>query len=109
MQKLMSFSLVVAAAVGLLAAAVPAMAYTGQGLARHAKISMDQARAIALKANPGVITHVELEYEKGGSGLRYSFVIRQHSHEDGTVMDEVGVDARTGQVLEDKIEGPYSY
>jgi uncharacterized membrane protein YkoI len=104
MPKLMSFSLLSAAAVGLLAAAVPAMAYTGQGLARHAKINLDQARAIALKANPGVIKNEELEYEKGGSGLRYSFVIRQHSHEDGTVMDEVGVDARTGKVLEDKIE-----
>ena len=101
----MSFPLLSAAAVGLLAAAVPAMAYTGLGLARHAKISIDQARAIALKANPGVIKDEELEHEKGGSGLRYSFVIRQHSHEDGTVMDEVGVDARTGKVLENKIEG----
>src|SRR5258708_1019762 len=107
MPKVMKFRLLAAAAVGLLVATVPALAYTGQRLARHAKINIDQARAIALKVNPGVITDEELEYEKGGSGLRYSFVVRQHSHEDGTVMDEVGIDARTGKVLEDKMEGPH--
>lgn len=103
MPKLMRLQLLSAAA--LLSVIVPAMAYSGQGLASHAKISIDQARSIALKANPGVIKDEELEHEKGGSGLRYSFVIRQHSHEDGTVMDEVGVDAGTGKILEDKIEG----
>ena len=80
------------------------MAYTGEELAKDAKVDVQAARDIALKARLGKIIDEELEKEKGGSGLRYSFVIRQHSHEDGTVMDEVGVDARTGKVLEDKIE-----
>ena len=65
MPKFMTFRFSSAAAIGFLVATVPAVAYTGQGLARHAKIGMGQARAIALKAYPGTITDVELEYEKG--------------------------------------------
>ena len=42
----------------------------------------------------------ELEKESGGSGLRYSFVIRQ----DAT-KHEVGIDAKTGAVLENAVEG----
>ena len=61
---------------------------------------MDQAIAIALKARPGQITDKELEREGGGTGLRYSFDVRS----DGTVY-EVGVDARTGSVLENGREG----
>ena len=76
-------------------------AYTGQKLAGEAKVSMDQARAIALKAHPGKITDEELEREKGGSGLRYSFDIRQ-----GKITQEVGVDAKTGELLENAPEGP---
>ena len=66
-------------------------AYTGQELVREAKITIDQARAIALKAHPGRITDEELEREGGGSGLRYSFDIKA-----GSVTQEVGVDAATG-------------
>lgn len=76
-------------------------AYTGQNLSSEAKVSMEQARAIALKAYPGKITDEELEREKGGSGLRYSFDIQS-----GKITQEVGVDARTGQVLENDKEGP---
>ena len=79
----------------------PAMAYTGQELANQAKISMPEARAIALKAYPGKITDEELEKEGGGSGLRYSFDIKR-----GKVTQEVGVDAQTGKVVENKTEGP---
>jgi Peptidase propeptide and YPEB domain len=86
----------------LLTAAVPLKAYTGQQLAKDAKISIKQARAIALKAHPGEITDEELEKERGGSGLRYSFDIKRR----GTTQ-EVGVDARTGRVLENKKEGPH--
>jgi uncharacterized membrane protein YkoI len=43
-----------------------------------------------------------LEREKGGSSLRYSFDIKS----DGAVY-EVGVDAQTGEVLENKKEGPH--
>ncbi len=77
-----------------------AQAYTGESFAKQAKVGMDEARSIALKAYPGKITDEELEKEAGGSGLRYSFDI-----ESGTVTHEVGVDAQTGAVLEDKKEG----
>ncbi len=78
-----------------------AQAYTGEELAHRAKIGIAQARAIALKAHPGTITDEELEREGGGSGLRYSFDIKR-----GSVTQEVGVDAGTGLVLENKKEGP---
>jgi uncharacterized membrane protein YkoI len=78
-----------------------AFAYTGENLSKGAKISIDEARAIALKARPGTITDEELEKEKGGSGLRYSFDIKS-----GGVVHEVGVDAQTGKVLENAKEGP---
>jgi len=90
-----------AGAVLILAmAADPAIAYTGQELAKHAKISISEARALALRAHPGKITDQELEKEKGGSGLRYSFDIK-----NGTATQEVGVDAQTGKILENQKEG----
>ncbi|BBP05985.1 hypothetical protein TPL01_22760 [Sulfuriferula plumbiphila] len=92
-------TLVMAAA--LFGGAVAAHAYTGEKFARDAKVGMTEARTIALKAHPGKITDEELEKENGGSGLRYSFDIRQ-----GKVTHEVGVDAQTGKVLENKAEGP---
>lgn len=85
----------------LTATVANAFAYTGQELAAEAKISIEQARAIALKAHAGKITDEELEREKGGSGLRYSFDI-QH----GKVTQEVGIDATTGKLLENAPEGP---
>jgi len=65
-----------------------------------AKVSMSEARAIATKAYPGEIMKEELEHERGGSGLRYSFDMRQ-----GKSWREVGVDAITGRVLENSPEG----
>lgn len=53
----------------LTVATANAFAYTGQKFAGEAKISLEQARVIALKAHPGKITDEELEREKGGSGL----------------------------------------
>jgi len=70
-------------------------AYTGQSLAGEAKISIEQARLLAIKAQPGKIVDEELEREEGGTGLRYSFDIR---HDKGT--QEVGIDAITGELLE---------
>ena len=64
-------------------------------------MSITEARAIALKAHPGKITDEELEKEKGGTGLRYSFDIKR-----GTVTQEVGVDAQTGKVLEKQRKAP---
>lgn len=88
--------------VMLLAIAGPAAAYTGQQLAGKTRITIEQARAIALKAHPGRIADEELERESGGSGLRYSFDIK-----NGRVTHEVGVDALSGRVLENKAEGPH--
>ena len=67
---------------------------------RTRKISIAEARSIALKAHPGKITDEELEREAGGSGLRYSFDIKS-----GSSTQEVGVDAKTGDVLENAKEG----
>ena len=80
--------------------ALPALAYKGENLAKDAKITMAQARKIALKAHAGKITDAELETESGGSGLRFSFDIK-----NGAKTHEIGVDAKTGKVLENKMEG----
>jgi uncharacterized membrane protein YkoI len=74
----------------------------GRQYAKDAKISLDAARRIAQKACAGVIAAEELEHESGGSGLRYSFDIRKN----GTTR-EVGVDAETGAVLENSMEGAH--
>lgn len=100
-KNMMTVCLAGAAAVSLIMTPLPASAYTGQELAKGAKVSMAEARAIALKAHPGEITDEELEKERGGSGLRYSFDIKR-----GGVTQEVGVDAQTGTVLENAKEGP---
>lgn len=65
-------------------------------------LHIQAARDIALKARPGKITDEELEKEKGGSGLRYSFDIKVDSK-----TYEVGVDAVTGKLLENKREGKH--
>jgi uncharacterized membrane protein YkoI len=75
-------------------------AYSGEQFANGAKVTIEQARTIALQARPGTITDEELEHEKGGSGLRYSFDIKSNG-----ALYEVGVDAQTGKILEDKKEG----
>ena len=101
LKMMMKCCLASAAAMTLAIATLPAVAYTGQELSKQAKVSITEARAIALKAHPGKITDEELEKEKGGTGLRYTFDIKS-----GAVTQEVGVDAQTGKVLENKKEGP---
>jgi uncharacterized membrane protein YkoI len=97
--QLASAAAAVAAAALLTAPA--ASAFTGEKYGHEAKISLPQAREIAQKAFHGKIVSEELERERGGSGLRYSFDIRR-----GSVTQEVGVDAKTGKVLENDREGP---
>ena len=63
-----------------------------------AKIPMAQARAMALKLAPGKI--ISSEYEKEGGIWRYSFDIQQRGH-----VQEIGIDGRTGKVVENKSEG----
>ena len=89
--------------VPLAIASGTSFAFTGQQFAPEAKITLEQARAKALTAYPGSITDQELEKERGGTGLRYSFDIR-----NGATTHEVGVDARTGAILENSAEGPNS-
>jgi len=74
---------------------------SGAALATKAptpKISMAHARAMALKLAPGKI--ISSEYEKEGGGWRYSFDIQQKGH-----VQEIGVDGRTGRIVENKSEG----
>ena len=94
-------SIVSLAALSLIFA-TGASAYTGEKLARGAHVTMEEATTIALKARPGRITDKELEKEKGGSGLRYSFDV---TSADGKY--EVGVDAMSGKVLENGREGAH--
>ena len=81
-------------------AAVQPQHFAGSNLLPMAKVTLAQARVTAIRAHPGVITDQELEKEAGGTGLRYSFDIRNNGK-----TFEVGVDARTGKVLENKAEG----
>lgn len=91
-------------AVALLVASSTAIAapqhFAGANLLPMAKITLAQARQTAVRAHPGVITDQELEKERGGTGLRYSFDIKSKGK-----TFEVGVDARTGKVLENDAEG----
>ena len=79
-----------------------AFALTGGKYLPEAKVPLVQARKLALKAYQGKIVSEELEKESGGSGLRYSFVIRQKN-----MKHEVGIDAKTGEVLENSVEGEH--
>ena len=83
------------------ALAANASHFAGSNLLPLAKITLIQARSTALAARPGQITDQELEKERGGTGLRYSFDIKSKGK-----TFEVGVDARTGKVLENGGEGP---
>lgn len=88
--------------VAVFAVALSAPAYAqnfrGSELAKGAPLSLAQARTIALRAVHGTIVDQELEREKGG--LRYSFDIRA-----GGKTYEVGVDAKSGRVVETAVEG----
>lgn len=79
------------------AIATTAQAYSGEKLAKEAKISIQTARSIALKTYHGTIVKEELEHEAGGSGLRYTFDMKKKGEE----AHEVGIDAITGKVLAD--------
>lgn len=84
----------------IITTASAAQALEGGDLSRQATLTIDQARVAAMKAQPGTILDQELERKKGGSGLRYSFDIKA-----GQVTHEVGIDAKTGAVLQNTAEG----
>jgi uncharacterized membrane protein YkoI len=81
-----------------IAALVPAAAALAAPHAPPARIGMNRARAIALRAAPGRV--ISGEYEKEGGGWRYSFDIQQKGH-----VQEIGVDANDGRIVENKSEG----
>lgn len=86
-------------AAGLLAAtAAQASSPAAAAKPPVAKVSLTQARAIALHAAPGKL--IKSEYEKEGGGWRYSFDIQQKGH-----VQEIGVNAMTGKIIENKNEG----
>ena len=86
----------------ILTAAIATVAMAGTALASpaapRAKVSMAAARARALKLAPGKL--ISAEYEREGGGWRYSFDIQQPGH-----VQEIGIDAMTGKVVENKSEG----
>lgn len=87
------------AAVLSAASLIAASAVAATPSAPPAKLSMAQARAIALRLAPGKVT--KQEYEKEGKGWRYSFDIMQ-----GRRIHEIGVDANSGRIVENVFEKP---
>ena len=99
MRRVVAFMAVFTMAATGAAATTPGK-FAGSNLLPLAKVTLKQARATALAARPGKITDQELEKERGGTGLRYSFDIKSRGK-----TFEVGVDAGTGKVLENAAEG----
>lgn len=98
-----SACLIATATLGVARADEPkTVPFLGARYAKDAKITLDEACAIALQTYAGEIVAQELEKERGGSGLRYSFDVRS-----GKITHEVGVDAKTGKVLENSVEGAH--
>ena len=89
-----------AAALAATITGVALASYPGQQYASRAHVSLQQARAIALRTVHGTIVSQELEYESGGSGLRYSVDVKT---QEG--VREVGVDASNGAILENTADG----
>lgn len=90
-----------ALAAAIILSSAGAFAYQGQQYASQTTVTLARARAIALRAVPGgKITDEELEREAGGSGLRYSFDVKSKGK-----TREVGIDAKTGKILENSVEG----
>jgi len=67
-------------------------------VAQMPRISKATAQAKALRLAPGRI--ISGEYEREGRGWRWSFDIQQKGH-----VQEIGIDAVTGAVVENKSEG----
>jgi len=85
----------------VIASVIVSLSMASAALAANAPkptISMAHARAMALKLAPGRI--ISSEYEKEGGIWRYSFDIQQTGN-----VQEIGIDGRTGRVVENKSEG----
>lgn len=89
-----TFGVVMIAAAALLAATAFAR---GNHASPPAKLTKMEAQSIALEAASGKV--VSVEYEKENGAWRYSFDILQ-----GDRIHEIGVDANTGEIVEDSYE-----
>lgn len=94
MKKNHKLMLAGAGALGL--AGIGGGVYAG-GQAPEARISMDQARLIALEAAPGEVD--EEEYEQENGNWRYAFDIRENGR-----IHEISVDGMSGDIVEDTWE-----
>lgn len=92
-------SMLTGSAFGILLGCMQAAVAAGHAQPPKARLTLQQAEKLALQAFPGKIVKQELEQEKGGSGLRYSFDI-----DNGKTVHEVGVDAVNGALLENSVE-----
>ena len=90
--------LVALSALALGGAAIAGTINQSQTAAPAAKITMAQARAIALKNAPGGKI-VEAELEKEDGSWRYSFDIKQNGR-----VHEIGVDPQNGRIVENSWE-----
>jgi uncharacterized membrane protein YkoI len=99
MVKMPFLALALSAALATSVTAATPPPLLGRQYLSHAKVSPARAQLTATAVVRGTVISRELEREKGGSGLRYSFDIRV-----GDVVHEVGIDAITGRVLENSID-----
>lgn len=98
MSTMKRFLIATALVAGPLAALAPAAhADKHHRVAYHPKMSMDDARKIALARFPGTVKTEELEREKGR--WIYSFEIRP-TGETKKIVKEVNLDADTGKIVE---------
>lgn len=97
----MKLATVATVALAFASTAAVAGKLDGARYLKDAKVSLATARVTAMHTYPGKIVAEELEKESGGSGLRYSFDIK-----NGDAVHEVGIDARTGKVLENSVDSP---
>ncbi len=98
----MKNTLVFASAIGLFITSTlaTASAFPGQRFTKDAKVTLAQARTIALHAVPGgKVMKYELEREAGGNGLQYDFEIKA-----GAQLRDIGVDAKSGKIIERETE-----
>ena len=74
-----------------------AFAYQGEEMAKDAKISLNQAEAIALFERRGELKSEKLEHRKDIGKLAYSFTV-----DSAGKMFDVAVDAMSGDVIVNK-------
>jgi len=93
----------------LLCLLVPlAVTLAAGGASAAPKLSLADARKIALARVPGTVMHEKLEHSKKGHD-HYNIKIKPRTPKDATMWKKVEVDADTGRVLEVKDAKPKSY